>query len=411
MKKAKRTILIVAAALATVATTLLLIGPSDSEEELQTQIAALGSIRTTASGSGVLEGVSCVDISAARQGLIDSIYIEEGDTVHAGQLLLTLDDRQARAELQQAWSSCTTAEIARDRAEREYERVEALDGAGLASGEELLQAMEDLENAEAELARIYASEIIAVDGLEKTEYRSPIDGVVTALNVEQGEMAVVGTMNNAGTVLLTVEDMSRFLLEVTMVESEVLDVREGMEAEIVLDAMPDTIFTGHVTRVALTSSNDAGGEEVAEYAVTVGMDEHDPRMRSGMSASVDIVIRSVEGCVILPMQCIVSRPDPSDPSREVDCVLRITEGMVEAVPVETGVTDILNVQVTGIDEGDIVVTGPMDALRTLVTGTGIELSNEGSNRSETVPGIPIPGMGGPPPGAQGPPPGAGSGGM
>jgi len=410
MKKSKRSIIVASAAAVLAVLAFMTLGRDREEIELQTQAAAVGSIRTIASGNGALEGVACVDISAARQGLIDSIYVDEGDTVHAGQILLALDDREAVAELQQARASCTGAGISLDRAEREYGRMSALAEAGLASEEELAQAREDFDSAEAELSRISAVEVIAVNGLDQTEYRSPIDGVVTALNVEQGEMAVVGTMNNAGTVLLTVEDMSRFILEVTMVESEVIDVAEGMEAEIVLDALPDSVFMGHVTNVALSSSNDAGGEEVAEYAVRVEMDDRDPRMRSGMSASVDIIIHRADSCIVLPIQSIVSRPDPADPSRMTDCVLRLSDGNVEAVPVTTGFTDILSVQVTGVDEGDVIVTGPIDALRTLAAESGSS-DGGGAGSVEEVRGTPIPGMGGPPPGAQGPPPGGGPGGM
>lgn len=410
MKKAKRNTIVASAAVALAACAFLALGRGSGEVELQTQVAAIGSIRTIASGSGALEGVACVDISAARQGLIDSIYVEEGDTVHAGQILLTLDDREALAELQQARASSTGAAITLDRAEREYERMSALSEAGLSSGEELAQAREDLDAAQAELSRVSALQVIAVNGLDETGYRSPIDGMVTSLNVEQGEMAVVGTMNNAGTVLLTIEDMSGFILEVTMVESEVIDVSEGMEAEIVLDALPDSVFEGHVTNIALASSNDAGGEEVAEYAVMVAMDERDPRMRSGMSASVDIVITRVDSCIVLPIQSIVSRPDPADPARTTDCVLRLADGTVEAVPVVTGVTDILSVEVSGVEEGDVIVTGPMEELRTLASGTEVSGGGEAGDGADEG-GMPFPGMGGPPPGAQGPPPGGGPGGM
>ncbi|MDM7992909.1 MAG: efflux RND transporter periplasmic adaptor subunit [Candidatus Fermentibacter sp.] len=410
MKKAKRNIVVASATAVVAMGAFWALGRGGEEVELQTQVAAIGSIRTIASGSGALEGVACVEISAARQGLIDSIYVEEGDTVHAGQTLLTLDDTEALAELRQARASSTGAGIALDRAEREYRRMSALSESGLSCGEELACAREDLDAAQAELSRVSAVEVIAVNGLDETVYRSPIDGVVTALNVEQGEMAVMGTMNNAGTVLLTVEDMSGFILEVTMVESEVIDVLEGMEAEIVLDALPDSVFRGHVTNIALASSNDAGGEEVAEYAVMVAMDERDPRMRSGMSASVDIVITSVDSCIVLPIQSIVSRPDPADPARMTDCVLRLSDGTVEAVPVVTGVTDILTVEVSGVREGDVIVTGPMETLRTLAAGSeacGSGDSGDGDDEG----GIPLPGMGGPPPGAQGPPPGASPGGM
>lgn len=411
MKPKRKAIITIASVIAAaVLAAVLAAGRGGDQEEIQTTAVVVGSIENRASGSGALEGVSCVDISAARQGTVDSISIEEGDTVYAGQLLLTLDDLEASAELGQARASSRVASIALSQSERELERTEALFAAGIGSEEELLQAQEAYASAEAELSRTRASEVIALDGMEDTEYVSPIGGVITALNIEEGETAMVGTMNNAGTVLLTVEDMSRFLVRVTMVESEVVNVRECLEAEITLDALPDTVFPGHVTRVALTSSNDAGGEEVAEYDVTVEMDASDSRMRSGMSASVDIITERVESCLVLPIQCIVTRQDPSDPSIMIDCVLRIVDGSVETVPVGTGLSDILDVQVTGLSEGDIVVSGPADALKSLATGMEAGTAVGDGEDSAEAPGLFGPGMGEPPPGAQGGPPPGGPGG-
>jgi HlyD family secretion protein len=217
--------------------------------------------------------------------------------------------------------------------------------------------------------------------------------------VEEGEIAVVGTMNNAGTVLLTIEDMSSLLVRVTMVESEIVDVREGMTAEATLDALPDTVFSGVVESVGLSASNDAGGETAAEYEVLVRLDNPDPRMRSGMSASVEVLTAETESCVIVPIQCIVEREVPDRGS--VTAVLAVVDGRVCVVPVMTGVTGVMEIEVEGIEAGDTVITGPTEMLRTLRDG---DLLGDASGE-ETVRGGGNEGTGGTRPGPGFMPPG------
>ena len=340
--------------------------PAPVETGVQITLARLGSLSERADGSGTLEGVRKVSISAARAGLIESITVQEGDTVAAGQLLLTLETSDARAGLSEARAQVGMATVAVERAIRQQTRIHALWDAGLSNREELTAADEDVATARAELTMALAGETRAEDDMGETSYTAPVDGTVTAVNVEEGEMAVVGTMNNAGTVLLTIEDMSAFLVRVTMVESEVVNVREGMAAEATLDALPDMTFTGVVESVGLASSNDAGGETAAEYEVLVKLDAVDPRMRSGMSASVGILTARSDSCVIVPIQSIVRRQVGD--AGEVSAVLRVENGRVHVVPVETGVNSVMEIEVTGVAPGDSIVSGPTALLRTLGDG-------------------------------------------
>jgi len=382
----------------------LLKGGGGGGSAVETSTATLGSLEERSDGSGTLEGITRVEISAEKAGIIDTVAVEEGDTVSAGQLLLRLETDNARASLQQADANVTAAAIAVDQATREASRTETLWEAGLSSEEALAQAREAVTSARASLSQASASRTIAADDLEKTSYCTPIDGIVTEVNVEEGERAVVGTMNTAGTVLIAVEDMSTFLVRVTMVESEIVDVEEGMIAEVELDAFPDTVFAGTVENVGLAASNDAGGEEAAEYEVLIRLDQPVPRMRSGMSASVEVVTASRESCVTVPIQCIVRRTDPADPSREVSCVLAVEDGRVRVVPVQTGITGVMYVEVTGIDEGTRVVSGPTEMLRMLRDGDGLDGSETGSDDASGFPG---PGPGAGPGGGPRMPPGGG----
>lgn len=380
----------------------LLRGGPDNGVELQTTTAEIGTLEERADGTGMLEGLSRVDISAETGGLIEHIHVQEGDTVQAGQLLLELETTQARANLNTAASQIETATIALSQAERELERITELNGRGLSSHEELLVTRETRELRRQELNRAYFSYSIAENSLEKTSYLSPSGGIVTALNVEEGEMAVQGTMNNAGTVLLTIEDMSAFLVRVTMVESEIVSVREGMEAEVVLDALPEDTFTGVVEEVGLSASSDGGGETAAEFEVLVRLNSVHPAMRSGMSASVEIVTARSENCVRVPVQSIVERPHPQDPSRTVPSVLVLMDdGTIKSVPVTTGISSVMEIEVTGIEPGERVVSGPVESLRALQSGDTLERNTDGiGDEDGRAQGGPMP-FGGPPPGAGG----------
>ncbi len=394
MKKRKRWPIAAVVAVTAAIALAFVLGPRTEEIVVQMSMASTGSLEERSDGSGVLEGVTLVEISAARGGLVDSVAVEAGDTVRAGGLLLVLDREDALAGLNEAWAEVSSAQIALDQAGRAAERTEALWAAGLASDEENTLAAEEVRSCRASLTRADASAAMAADDLSETTYYSPIDGVVTEVNVEVGEMAVTGTMNNAGTVLITVEDISSFLVRTTMVESEIVDVQEGMTAEVTLDALPDTVFTGVVETVGLSSSNDAGGEEAAEYEVLVRIDSPDPRMRSGMSASVEIVTARSDSCVTVPIQAIVRRADPGDPSRTVPCVLTVENGCVRAIPVETGITGVMEIEVEGVASGTGVISGPTELLRTLQDGDSLDSGDEeNADGSDTQSGMPGPGAG------------------
>jgi HlyD family secretion protein len=387
IRKSRRGILITLAVIVVAAIVLgLTCRPRNGGQSVQVAVVESGSLEQRASGSGTLEGLTRVEISAATMGLIDTIAVQEGDTIHRGDLLLRLETGEAQASRDEATASEYSASVAWTQASRLRDRMEALYEAGLASDEEVLSAREASQTAWASVLRARASAALASDALSKTEYSSPIDGVVTALNVVQGEMAVTGTMNNPGTVLLTIEDMSRMLVRVSMVESEVVDVRAGMLAEVTLDALPDTLFEGVVTAVGLAATGSSLGADVAEYEVLVELQNPDERVRSGMSAAVEIITARADSCLTAPIQCVVPRPDPADSTVEIDAVLRISGGKVETVPVTTGVVGVMDIQITGVAEGDSLVSGPLESLRDLRDGAGVAVDRGRGRRGQFRPG-------------------------
>jgi HlyD family secretion protein len=336
-----------------------------------------GPLEARATGSGNLEGVSRVEISASAMGLIDTIAVDEGDSVTVGDLLLRLEQDQAQAMLDEASAGSLSAWVSWEQADRNRDRVTELWEAGLASEEEYRAAREAAQSAWAGVLLAEAAEDMAADAHSRTVYTSPLSGVVTSVNIEEGEMAVVGTMNNPGTVLMTVEDLSSLLVRVTMVESEVVNVEEGLIADVDLDALPDTTFSGEVVSVGLAAiPGYQGGSGVPEYEVLIELAGSDPRLRSGMSASVEIVTDSREQCLYAPVQCVVPRPDPADSSRDVEVVLRIESDSISEVPVTVGIMGMMDVEITGVSEGDTLVAGPLDALRELEGGDRVVVEDD-----------------------------------
>jgi HlyD family secretion protein len=249
--------------------------------------------------------------------------------------------------------------------------------ANLASEEEYRSAREAAQTAWAGVLRARAAVDMAEDAISRTLYTSPLAGVITAVNIEKGEMAVVGTMNNPGTVLITVEDLSSLLVRVTMVESEVVNVRRGMGADVELDALPDTSFRGEVISVGLAAiSANQSRSGVPEYEVLIELTGSDYRLRSGMSASVEIVTDRREECLHAPVQCFVPRPDPADSTEDIEVVLRVASGEITEVPVTAGIMGMMDVEITGVAEGDTLVAGPLDALRELKTGDRVVVEGD-----------------------------------
>ncbi len=258
-------------------------------------------------------------------------------------------------------------------------------------------------------AEAAASLRAAADQLDKTVFHSPIDGIVTRLNVEEGENVVSGLMNQPGTVILTISDLSHMEVEVEIDETDIVDIEMGQFAEIDVEALMDTLLPGRVTEVGNSGLTSMAGtqEEVTNFLVTVLLDETHPGLRPGMTATVEIVTAEHEGVLNVPIQAVASRTeseldeeadgdkdgDESKPKRkrsereeetEIEGVFIIDdEDQARFVPVETGIADELSIEVTGdLEEGQKVVSGPYKVLRKLKNGEDLKVDEEEEKSSE-----------------------------
>jgi len=274
---------------------------------------------------GKIEPRTQVKISADIMGKITRLAVKEGERVKQGQLMLQLDDTQYRAALNQSRAALASARVRlKDSesllrvAESNYVRQRALWDQKVLSQAEWDQASSSIESARAaqstareEVSRSDAAFTGAQDNLSKTRFVAPFDGVVSALNVEQGEIVITGTMNNAGTQILVVSDLSRMLVRADVDETDVVDMKLGQKAKITVDAMPDTSFVGTVVEIGNTAKRSivSSAEGETNFEVKVVFDSQVPEVRPGMTADVEIETATHLQTRGVPIQAVVVRTE------------------------------------------------------------------------------------------------------
>ena len=349
--------------------------------------------------SGTINPRVKVEIQSKVIGEIVALPVKEGDTVGAGQILLEIEKEQylaardqANAVLGQATVNLEQARAELANEELNYKRMLDLNREGVASQDALDRARLARDSAEiavrsqAETIRQARSALQrAQDDLQRTTIRSPMDGVVTALNVEKGETAVMGTMNFAGSVLMTVGDLSELLAEVEVAESEVVSLKVGQKATIRVDALPDTPLAGTVTEIGSSGLKQV---DVVKFRVKVVLEKPDPRVKPGMTAKVEIVTAEAPGVVAVPQQAVqtrwldgkgkeVTRREGDSSQREVTVAYLFVGNKAVRREVKTGIHDELWVEVTeGLAEGDQVITGPYRTLRALKDGEPVRVDKK-----------------------------------
>jgi HlyD family secretion protein len=374
---------------------------------------------------GKVQAVASVDLSAEVPGRVEKLYVAEGDSVTKDDLLLRLDDDQYQSRVDQAVAAIKSARAnlalsrARlDKLEKDKARQEALSEQGLTSAQALEQATTDyaVQKADVEARSQAVNQAEAAlqdarDNLEKTEYRAPVSGIVSRLNIEEGEIVVVGTMNNPGTVVMSIADLSKMEVDAEVDETDVVHVAPGQSAEISVDAIPDTTFEGTVATVGSSGRGRGLGtaDEAINFEVKVRFDHFDPRLKPGMTADVDVATQTRDSVLTVPIQALVARSRgtlernrqtaakweggkaaPNDtPADSMDTearqkwekeilegVYRLTDGKAEFVPVTSGIADDVRIEVKGdLKVGDEVVSGPYTVLRDLKQGTHIKVTS------------------------------------
>jgi HlyD family secretion protein len=361
--------------------------------------------------NGKIQPVTEVKISPDVSGEIITLNVEEGDQVQAGQVLLQIKQDQyisardrMKAALNQAKAQLAQQEAQYAQVKLSYQRNLSLHEQGAiseaefeASSSEYAIAEEQLNAARFHVESSQAGLAEAEESLTKTTILSPMNGIVSKLDVERGER-VVGTSQMAGTEMLRIANFREMEVLVDVNENDIVRIRQRDTALVEVDAYPGRQFTGVVTQIANSAKNIGSAlEQVTNFEVKVYIlpesysdlvrEGFSTPFRPGMSASVSIQTETRRNVVAIPIQCITTRtellPDsvriqlgPNELVEQV-FVLR-SDNIVEAVTVKSGLQDHMHIEITeGLTIEDQVITGPYSAIsRTLNNGDKVEPESE-----------------------------------
>jgi HlyD family secretion protein len=370
----------------------------DRGTEVRLEAVATRSLVATVTASGRITPKSAVDISSDITGRIVSLPVNEGDRVRRGDLLVRIDPSQyeaavarAQALLSSSEASALQARANRDQARRALDRALALrrTDSVLVSNEQLEQAQTSFEVAEAlavsaehqvEQARAGLRE--ARDQLAKTVLRSPIDGQVTRVAVEEGEVAVPGTFSRETGLLLTVSDLSVIQVKVQVDETDVVRLHLGDSADVTIDAFPDTTFSGRVTKIsqsailAASAAASATGDRAVDYDVEITLDNPPPDIRPDLSATAKAVTATRDSVLSIPIIALTVRehtpistetmPQDTTKKDESEGVFVVDDGKAQFRPVKVGIAGEEYFEVLeGLRAGDTIVAGPYQTIRDL----------------------------------------------
>ncbi|MBA3231835.1 MAG: efflux RND transporter periplasmic adaptor subunit [Acidobacteria bacterium] len=392
------------------------------------------------SASGKIQPTRSVNISADTMGRVTDLAVNEGQRVDRGQFLLQIDPRNlqtavhrteaslaaARSQMEQMQLSLETARVSLQQAEDDLRRQQELWKQGLTTRETLERADTDVKVRQADLRsqeqsvktqelrmqEVRATAESARFDLSKVRIESPITGIVTRRNIEEGETVVVGTMNNPGTVLLTIADMSVIQAEVEVDETDIPSVVIGQPAKVTIDAMPGRTFTGKVTEIGnspIQVTGPAAGQ-ATNFKVVVTLDEEIADVRPGFTCTAEITTAVRKSVVAVPIQAttvremvvneageVVRSPEterrarrtatvqaaelePGQSRQELEGVFVATDGRAVFTPVKTGIAGERYFEVlSGLDEGDAVIVGPFASVRELADGAAIKAQAQGAS--------------------------------
>lgn len=438
-KKSKKKFYIIGAAVL-IAALLVVVNLTRSSEKtvkVKTAKAKNGRIISLVNATGKVQPRTEVKISANVSGEIVSMPVVEGQRVSKGDLLLQIDARTYEAQMRssEAGYEAAKANLAYEQAsaleaEQTYTRVKSLFEKGLASQQEYDAAIAryntskaSFESTQARLEQAKATVDQARESLGYTKITAPIDGFVTNLPTEVGEI-VMGSLNYQASVIMVISDLSVIEVEVEVDETDIANVELNQPVKIELDAFPDTTFAGRVSQIGNTAQVTGMGtqDQVTNFLVKILVEDTVPNIKPGMTATCDITTDERSGVINIPIGAVVLRDEEllkknkkpgatdegsagattlavseneeatsdttasGEKKKPLEGVFLVRDGRAAFVTVITGIADQQNIEVvSGINPEDVVIVGPFRTLRELEDGDKIEAEDEskGNKTSET----------------------------
>ncbi len=384
---------------------------SSKEEIILVQIEKVEKrdITQKVTATGKIEPEFKVVITPEVTGEIVALPVKEGDKVKKGDLLIKINEKQyladkesAEAALLASKSSQAMRKAELDRISVEYERVKGLHSKNLVSDAELEIAKSNYESikaaydgAKADVLRTEAALKRAIEQLYKTSIYSPMDGIVTALNVELGER-VLGSGFTQGTNIMTVADLNNMLANVEVDENDVVLISIGDTARIKVDAFGDRVFKGVVSEIGNSAISTGLGtqDQVVNFNVKLRLLDIDKKLRPGMSCNADIETETIYQVISVPIQSVTARtndtfkkegeedenpvPKKNGNNKPKEIVFIVKDGKAKSVEVETGISDDNYIHIKkGLLGGEDVVSGPYKAIsRELNDGSIVKIEEK-----------------------------------
>jgi HlyD family secretion protein len=364
--------------------------------EVQTAKVSRQRIVQKVSATGKIQPRTQIKISADVSAKIRKLAVVEGQWVEKGALLVELDRERylaavesAEAAVRSVQANATLVHQNMDRAEKEFARSKEL----LARGMETQSDFDTKQTAYQVEAARYKSSLEQVaqaraalkqsrDDLSKTTIYAPMSGTVSALNKEEGEIAL-GSQFQAD-VIMVIADLTEMEAQVNVDENDIVSVRTGQPAEIQADALLDHPLKGAVREIGSSANSSAAGtsEQKTEFEIKIGITAPPKTLRPGMTASADIVTQTNDHALSVPLQCVALRTVDQLVTKGgkdgfVETVFCIQQGRAVARQVRTGIqSDELIEIVDGLHEGDEVVTGSYRAIsKDLENGAAVRINN------------------------------------
>ena len=385
----KKALIITAIAAVVIAVPVLFIvfGGADALE-VEIETLAPRSIQASVLASGTLVHEEEVELTTEEIGKVTEIFVEEGDHVTSGQLLLTIDDETFRAAVEQSEAIVRIQEIAIQRRQltldnllTQWERKEELHQRDLIDEDsfdvatnELGIAEIDLRSSHESLSQARAQLEQAADRLSKTRTYSPIDGTVTSLDIKVGETAISSTTNIPGSSLMTIANPDSIHTEVNVDEADIANISIGQRTLVYAIAYPDQPIEGVIDSIAV-SAKVAEGAQGLSFAVKIRLEKTEGVvLRPGMSCRAEIFTEIVDGILAVPIQAVLVDEDRRVSQTRYHVFVH-EDGVVREAKVTIGLSDDTYQEITdGLSEGDVVIIGPDRVLRDLEDGDNVTAS-------------------------------------
>jgi len=397
----KNKILIAAVAFLALLIVYFIFSSDESEISVRTKQATSEEIKTSILASGTLIYKDQIELRSEVIGQVSELFIEEGDGVKQDQILMQLDQKTFKADVEEQNAYVRMQKIAIERQKKQlentfaqwkrnknlYERkIIGQDAFELIDNQHELAKI-DLRSREEALSQAQATLEKALERLSKTVFRSPITGVATSVDIKVGETAISGTQNIAGSNLMTIADPSSILVEVEVDEADIANVQLEQDVDVYAVAFPEEALKGSVKTIA-TSAKRASNREGLSFTVKILLEESKIDIRPGMTCRAEIFIKTREKTLAVPMQAVVfeeidddgadmsmrggrggPRFDTSMSLNTSSNVFIYSEGKASKKEVKLGISnDELQEILSGISEGDEIIVGPPRVLAKLKDG-------------------------------------------